>query len=192
MKTLSILAMSFLLLAVSPAHAEDKAAVSKPQAQSRLDEKTNQLMAELDENQVRQLQAIRNSHGTIRAVENVQTSVKSAVVACGSKNPDIKAAMSSRYDDWRMALRPTVKKAQDRLEKMVLLQSIGKPSEIRAYLKLFDDAAAQSVSGIKSVPITEKAECEKLITTMDKTQKDLIRLMTEQLNLDQDLKHKDL
>ena len=75
---------------------------------------------------------------------------------------------------------------------MVLLQSIGKPSEIRSYLKLFDDAAAQSVSDIKSVPITEKAECEKLVKNMDKTQADLIRLMTEQLNLDQDLKHKDL
>lgn len=197
MKTLSILVMSCLLLAGSPVSAaepvkEPAKEAAKETAQSRLDTKTKNLMATLDDNQTRQLQAIRNSHGTIRAVENVQASVRSAVTACGEKNPDLKAPISDRFNDWRMALRPTMKKAEDRLEKMILLQSIGKPSEIRAYLKLFDDAAAQSTAGIKTVPITEKAECEQLMKTMDKTQVNLNKLLVEQLGLDQDLKHKDL
>lgn len=192
MKSLTVILPCLLVLSLAFSPVQAQTAKPVETAQSRLDVRTKELMETLDRNQTSQLQAIRNAQGTIRAVEDVQGSVKRAVTACGEKNPEIKEAMTARYDDWRMALRPTLKKAQSKLEKMILLQSVGKPSEIRAYLKLFDDAVAERNSKITSVPVTEKTECEKLVASMDKTQADLIRLITEQLNLDQDLKQKDL
>lgn len=180
------LLLAFLLIASSPVHAADD------EPQSRLDARTKQLMENLDQNQLRQLGAIRESHGTIKAVENVQDSVKKAVAACIAKNPDMADQMNSRYDNWRRALRPTMKQAQGKLEKMILLQSFGKPSEVRSYLKMFDDAVAASYAKVKSVPITEKAECEKLIASMDKTEDQLIEMITKNLALDQPIQQKEM
>lgn len=180
------LLVALLLITSAPALAADDA------PQTRLDARTKALMEGMDENQLRQLAAIRESHGTIKAVENVQASVKSATASCASKNPEIKDQINSRYDNWRRALRPTMKQAQTKLEKMILLQSFGKPSEVRSYLKMFDDAIAESNARIKSVPISEKAECEKLIASMDKTEEDLIRLITRNLALDQPIQQKEM
>jgi hypothetical protein len=122
----------------------------------------------------------------------VQASVKKAVEACAAKNPDIKDRIRSRFDDWKLAIRPTLKKAESKLEKMILLQSFGKPSEVRSYLKLFDEAVAARDAAIKSAPITEKAECERLIRKMDETEQNLIKLLTESLSLNQPIIQKDL
>lgn len=178
--------VALLLITSTPVFAADDA------PQTRLDAKTEALMKDLNENQLRQLAAIRESHGTIRAVENVQLSVKNAVTSCAAKNPDIKDQINSRHDNWRRGLRPTMKQAQTKLEKMILLQSFAKPSEVRSYLKMFDEAAAESTARVKAVPITEKAECEKLVKSMDKTEEDLIRLITKNLALDQPIQQKEM
>jgi hypothetical protein len=189
MRLTGLLIAFFLMTAmpgVTPALAADNA------PQTRLDARTKALMEGLDQNQLRQLASIRESHGTIKAVENVQASVRNAVSACVAKNPDMKDQMNSRHDNWRHALRPTMKQAQSKLEKMILLQSFAKPSEVRSYLKMFDAAIAESNARVKAVPITEKAECEKLLKSMDKTEADLIRLITRNLALDQPLKQKEM
>jgi hypothetical protein len=186
MKMKWIALLSFMVLTAGSAHAAENT------AQTRLDNKTKTLMEKMDENQLRQLASIRTAHGTIRAVENVQDSVKKAVTACVAKNPDLQDRMTSRFDNWKLAIRPTLKKAQSRLEKMILLQSFGKPSEVRSYLKLFDEAVAARDAAIKSVPITEKAECERLIRKMDETEENLTKLLTESLSLDQPIMQKDL
>jgi hypothetical protein len=184
MKWMSLLGL-VMALAI-PAHAADET------AQARLDARTKALMEKMDENQLLQLASIRTAHGTIRAVENVQDSVKHAVDSCAKKNPDIEDRIESRFDNWKLAIRPTLKKAESKLEKMILLQSFGKPSEVRGYLKLFDEAVAARDAAVKSVPITEKAECERLIGKMDETEGSLIKLMTESLSLDQPILQKDL
>lgn len=178
--------LAMLIAAAAPVLAADDA------PQTRLDARTKALMEKLDDNQVRQLAAIRESHGTIKAVENVQASVRNAIQSCSAKNPEIKDQLNSRHDNWRRALRPTMKQAQSKLEKMILLQSFAKPSEVRSYLKLFDDAIAESNSRFKAVPITDKAECEKLVKSMDKTEEDLIRLITKNLALDQPIQQKEM
>ncbi len=182
---LLITAVAMMVVSVPVFAAEDT-------AQSRLDAATKKLMEGLDKNQALQLAAIRESHGTIKAVENVQASVKKAVESCAAKNPDLKDQINSRHDNWRRALRPSLKQAQGKLEKMILLQSFGKPSEVRKYLRMFDEAVAARDAKVKSVPISEKAECEKLIKSMDKTEADLIRLITKNLALDQPLQQKEM
>lgn len=187
MLRLTGLLLAILMIATLPIQAAPDEDV-----QSKLDARTKQIMEGLDQNQLRQLGAIRESHGTIKTVENVQDSVKKAVAACTAKNPEIADQMNSRFDNWRRALRPTMKQAQSKLEKMILLQSFAKPSEVRSYLKMFDDAIAASYAKVKSVPITEKGECEKLTASMDKTEDQLIKLITENLALDQPLQQKEM
>lgn len=181
-----IFVLGLVMALAVPAQAADET------AQARLDARTKTLMENMDENQLLQLASIRTAHGTIRAVENVEDSVKKAVSSCAEKNPDMKDRIQSRFDNWKLAIRPTLKKAESKLEKMILLQSFGKPSEVRGYLKLFDEAVAARDAAIKSVPITEKAECERLIGKMDETEESLTKLMTDSLSLDQPILQKDL
>lgn len=167
--------------AATPEKAKDDNAVT------RLDEATTAITKDLDKNQLLQFRAIETSYRTIRAVEDVQLSVSTAVDACGKKNPDMKADMDKRLMDWKGALRPVIKNGRDRLDKMVLLQGFNRPSVVRNYLKMFDEAILYRNQGIKSVPVTEKEQCQKLSDNMDKTQESLINLLTSTLGLNKEI-----
>lgn len=200
-----VLMMAILMgsVMVAPAFAADdsKPAASAPNpapvatpekakddnAVTRLDEATTAITKDLDKNQLLQFRAIETSYRTIRAVEDVQLSVSNAVSACGKKNPDMKEAMDKRLMDWKGALRPVIKNGRDRLDKMVLLQGFNRPSVVRNYLKMFDEAILYRNQGIKSVPVTEKEQCQKLTDNMDKTQDNLIKLLTDTLGLDKEI-----
>ncbi len=155
-----------------------------------LDNQTKSLLEGLDDAQKNELAAIRNSHGIIRAVEDVQASVQRGVLACGKANADLKDSLDERLSNWRAAIRPVMKQAQTKQEKMILLQNVAKPSVIRSYLKIFDEAVAFRNSAIKEVPVTERKECESLLKSMDGTQENLIKLLRENLALDGTVKIK--
>jgi hypothetical protein len=144
----------------------------------------------LDKNSLRQFAAIRNAHGTIRAVENVQGSLGRAAEACADKHPNELPNAKNDFEEWRLRLRPTMKEAEDRLEKMVLLQGYAKPSEVRTYLRLFDEAATERDKKIKAVPVTELDECKDMLENMKDKGRELDKLIRENLGLDVPLKQK--
>lgn len=159
---------------------------------TRLDESRAALTQGLAENLLRQFAAIDSGYGTIRAVENVQMSVGRAVKACTAANPDMETTMTERFEAWKDALRPVIKKARGKIDKMILLQGFAQPSQVRAHLRLFDAAIVYRNEGIVETPVSSKAECEKLLSSMDETQADIIRLMTESLALDKQIQVKGL
>ena len=103
----------------------------------------------------------------------------------------MKDGMSSRFEAWKDAVRPVMKDARKRLDKMILLQSFAQPSEVRAYLKKFDAAVIFRNQGVKAVPVKEKSACEALQKSMDKTQDNMAKMLTEALGLNSDLKTKE-
>lgn len=204
MKTLHLFCgMVALSCFVSPAFAVDEKQepvkdapikakeTTKDTPQTRLDAATDAMMKGLEENHLKQFSSIEYSHGTIRAVEDVQQSIARAVTSCSKANPDIKDSLSSRFEEWKEALRPVMQKARNKLDKMILLQGFAQPSQVRAYLKKFDAAVIYRNQGIKAVPVTDKKDCQKLQDSMNKTQNDLINLLTESLELNTQLKIKE-
>ncbi len=153
----------------------------------KLDARTTALLDKKSDNQIKQFEAIRAAHGIMKAVENVQSSLMRAVKSCGEKNPEMKEALSARLGDWRLSVRPSLQQGKSRLEKMILLQDVAKPSEVRAYLKLFDDAIAERDKNITAIPVSDKAACQRMLKEMDKSEKELPELLIENLGLDQDL-----
>ncbi|MFA7276309.1 MAG: hypothetical protein WC043_05860 [Pseudobdellovibrionaceae bacterium] len=175
------------------AEVDAPAAPSVPETPlTRLDESRAALTQGLAENLLRQFAAIDSGYGTIRAVENVQMSVGRAVKACTAANPDMETTMTERFEAWKDALRPVIKKARGKIDKMILLQGFAQPSQVRAHLRLFDAAIIYRNEGIVETPVSSKAECEKLLSSMDQTQADIIRLMTESLALDKQIQVKGL
>lgn len=174
----------FLALIFSCMGAPFPALAAEQTPLAALDAQTKSLLDGLDDEQKNELAAIRNSHGIIRAVEDVQASVQRGVFACGKANADLKDPMDKRLSGWRTAIRPVMKQAQAKREKLILLQHVAKPSVIRSYLKAFDEAIAFRNSGIKQVPVTERKDCESLLKSMDSTQENLIKLLKENLGLE--------
>ncbi|HRK96993.1 MAG TPA: hypothetical protein PLE43_00790 [Alphaproteobacteria bacterium] len=168
--------------------SDDKSDKKEQTPITRLDEATGFMLEGLDDNQILQFRAIEQTYRTVKAVEDVQLSVTRAVDSCSKENPDIKDQMSDRLRSWKDALRPTMKLAYKKLDKMVLLQSFTQPSSVRRYLKMFDEAIFYRNQGIKEIPVTKKESCLKLKDNMDKTEKSLDKLLVETLGLETTLK----
>jgi hypothetical protein len=177
-----LVVLAFLLVPSAAFAAEEITPIMK------LEAKTEEMLKGLDKNKTTQFSAIRNSHGTVRAVENVQSSIARAVKACGKANPDMKGDMDAQFESWKEALRPVMKDARAKLDKMIYLQGFARPSDVRAYLRQFDDAVEWRDAHVRAEPISSKDECEKLTKKMSKTQDDLIDLLKENLALDQQVK----
>lgn len=192
-----------LLLAMPVAYAEEenitpvtKAETAKPAPKAasvetpvtKWEKATDKLTLELKGNQLKQFAAIENSYRTIRAVDDVQMSVSRAVTSCSKANKDSAADYDAKYTVWKEALRPVMKDARAKLDKMVLLQDYAQPSQVRAHLKLLDAAVVYRNQGIKTVPVQEKSACDKLVENMDDTRDELVKLLTDTLALNKPLK----
>ncbi len=193
---LTFLSLSLLATAAGATEAPPAAkapAGSSPAATAaaKLDERGKKLMEGMDENQTMQFASIRTSYGTIRSVQNVQQSIDRAVKSCGEATPGIKDTMDDGFENWRMYIRPTMRKAESKLEKMIMLQTFARPSEVRSYLKLFDDTVAARDAEVKKVPVVNKEECIKLLKRMSETQQKMVELLNKTLYLDKPIKQKD-
>lgn len=177
--------LSCLLLLSAPSLAADKDKPVTPL--TKLDAATKKMLEGLNENQTKQFAMIRSASGIIRAVEDVEKTVEAANKSCGKQNPEFALTMDKRVGEWKDAVSPVMTNARERLNMMIKLQDFAKPVEVRNYLKKVDEAVAYKSRGAKSVPITEKKECKKLLGKMDDTQEDTIELLMESLELDKPL-----
>ena len=154
---------------------------------TKLDDATKKIMTGMSENHLRQLAAIRNTHGVIQAVDDVEDNLTAAVKNCSTLHQDLSGPLTGRFNAWRGTIDPIIEDARQRLNMMVKLQDFAKPEEARKYLKMVDDAVAYKARGVKAVPIKEHKECERLIDTLDDTEKDLKKSLVENLGLNRPL-----
>lgn len=190
LRVLSV-AILFGVLPFSAMAEEAKPVTTLPAPLEKLDVATKEIIKNLNDNQSKQFAAISNSYSVIRSVEDVQQSIARAVDSCSVANPTLKDGISNRFEGWKNAVRPVMKKARAKLDKMVLLQSFTQPSQMRAYLKLFDEAIIFRNQQLKPEPIQKAEDCQKLQSSMDETQTNLVNLITESLSLNSDLKVKE-
>lgn len=190
LRILSI-AVVFGLLPFSAMAADDEANPGATLPLTILESATKDMLKGLDENQAKQFLAITNSFSVIRSVEDVQQSISRAVESCSVAHPDLKIGISGRFETWKENVRPVMKRARTKLDKMVLLQSFAQPSEVRAYLKKFDEAIVYRNQKLKPAPIQKAEECKRLQTSMDATQNEMVNLITESLGLNADLRTKE-
>lgn len=185
---LGVLTGVMILSSSSVVLAEEKPEQKKETPVTRLDDMTTFMTKQMTDNQLLQFRAIEKSYRTIRAVEDVQTSIAKAVTSCGKSNPDIKDEMEKSLRDWKDGIRQTMKSAREKMDKMILLQDFTQPSSVRRYLKLFDEAVSYRNQEVESVPVSERDQCKKLEATMSGTKDQLIGLLTEELGLDKPIK----
>ncbi len=178
------LAILTLLMPLA-AHAD------KPQNPvEKLDAATKRMLEGLDKNQTMQFASIRDSHGVIRAVENVEKTLSEGAKSCAANNPDMVKTSASRFELWRSEIDPLIAKGKDRINQMARYQSFTRQSDIKNYLQLLDAAVAYKTRDVKTVPVKSKQECIAMLKKMDSTREDLKSLLITNLNLDKELVRK--
>ncbi len=180
---LAFLAAFAVLVCLSSAQV--RAADEEKQAKEIVELKTftDQITKNMSANELLQFRAIEQTYRTIRAVEDVDGAIASAVKSCGREHPDLKSQLNDDLMSWRAQLRPTMKDARLKLDQMVLYQSYDSPGNVRSYLKLFDRAAVAGAENIKPVPITQREECLKLEKSMNESEPKLKALLVDTLGL---------
>ncbi|PZP57413.1 MAG: hypothetical protein DI586_00545 [Micavibrio aeruginosavorus] len=184
---LRLVSLFLFLFSFSAAYAAEKETETPL---TKLEVASKKILDGLSENQTKQFAAIRHSHGVIRAVEDVRKNITKASESCSKHNPEFAVAMQKRVGEWQASIDPILKNAKERLDTMIKLQDFASPMETKSYLKKIDEAVAFKSKSMKSVPITEKKECKKLLGTMDDTDKDLKELLVQTLALDKPLEAK--
>ena len=179
-----MIARLFILLILVSGFQAYAAEAPKSTPLTRLNDATKKMLTGLDKNQTLQFAAIRNNHGIIRAVEDVEDNITSANTSCSKAHPEFANAMNTRVDQWKADIDPLLVQARDKLSTMIKLQDFAKPAEARGYLKQIDEAVAYKNRNLKLIPITDKEECRKLLVKMDDTQEDLKKLLVESMDLD--------
>ena len=182
--TLRFLIAAILLIVTVPALAKEPAPVTPL---TKLDAATEKMLKGLDKNQIAQFAAIRDSHGILQSVKDVEMHIGNAVKSCSDKNPSLANSIQQRYADWKKGLAPIIRDAKKRQTDMIEMQTYATPNNARQYLKLVDEAVAYKGRGIDYIPIDSEKECRKLIDKMDDTEANLQKLMVRHLRLDKDI-----
>lgn len=175
---------AFLIFTALPAQAKPNAPVTPL---TKLDAATEKMLKGLSENQVRQFAAIRDTHGILQAIKDVETHIEKAVQACSSKNPHMANEIQERFAGWKSGLAPILRDAKKRQSDRIKMQDYATPNNARQYLKLVDDAVAYKARGIRYIPIDSEKECKKLVEKMDDTERSLQKKLVQHLRLDQDI-----
>jgi hypothetical protein len=151
---------------------------------TRYKAETEALIESLSDTQAKKYYLIRNTHGIIRSVESVELIVEKAAKSCKKEHKGLGKEIENRFVEWKLALHPTMKSSEDRLEKLILMQDYAKPSDVKKHLKSFDLAANYGESLLEQVPASDAKSCEQLLKSMDATQGNLIRLLKETIGLE--------
>ena len=135
------------------------------------------LNEKLDEAGQKNFSLIYSNYNLVGTVKMVQGDVSTAIKKCGENNPDMKDKLDTRFKDWRGAIDPVIKQAEDKIDAMVKAQSYAKPKELRAIFSAIDDTRKKAQSRIEKIPVTTPEACGYLLEKMDETQESMLSLI---------------
>lgn len=139
------------------------------------------LLEDLPEINQKHFMTLYHTHNIVSVVKTVRHDIGKAVEACSEKNPDLADKMKTRFTQWQDKTSPILVEAEGNINNMIIAQDYAQPQEITAILNLANEVRAKGEASLNKVPVSTKEACEKLYTTMKKTQKDVIDMMRETL-----------
>lgn len=184
---LTALVMGVFAFPAVPMAQEAETETAEP-ADAGVSEKTRSAMVKVMEaakafsddltpEQKRHFGVLYGNYNLLKVVETVREDLGSAMEACGEENPDIKEKADVRYEAWTEAVDPVLEDAKANVANMIVAQDYARPREFDQFFKLVDEARAQHGKDVKKVPVTTLEACETMISKMDETQPNMIKLL---------------
>lgn len=156
---------------------QDPAMIAHQESVEKVYEMMAALSENLDEAGQKNFSLIYSNYNLVGTVKMVQGDVSTAIEKCGENNPDMKDKLDTRFKDWRGAIDPVIKQADDKIDAMVKAQSYAKPKELRAIFSAIDDTREKAQSRIEKIPVTTPEACGYLLEKMDETQESMLSLI---------------
>lgn len=179
-----LLAAVFMLASV---HNVLQAAEEAPEEVSEKEEKAMSVrekvadfIQDFDDASEQHFLALYGSYNMISVVEGVQEQLGDAVEQCVDANPDMKEALTTRYEEWNAAINPVLEDARGNVDNMIAVQEYTKPRKIRKLLK-FVDKKRKNDRDVETFPVTSVEGCEYMRKKMSDTQTNLTRLLESTL-----------
>ncbi|MCC6598069.1 MAG: hypothetical protein IT559_04710 [Alphaproteobacteria bacterium] len=186
MKKLAFIGILGALLTAGSAQAADEKKAAEPvtqdapaaaQKKNPVIEAAADFTKDFSDVEKRHFGVLYGNYNLVKVVETVQKDVGLAANKCGDTNPDMKAALDKRYEEWNAAIKPVMGEAEGNINNMIYAQDYAKPKEIKKFFKFIDKTRADRDKEVEKIPVTSKEACEHLLKTMDSTQASMIQLL---------------
>lgn len=141
----------------------------------------NALIDPLSQADKESIYILRQKHSIIRVIGVVERDIGNAVKSCAKANPDMKAGIEGRFDQWKKAVKPVIDTARKNLDAEIDKQEIVDRNEFKKVLKLNDEAFEYGDKMTVKDPVSSKEACEALVESMDDTEDDMIKLLQDTL-----------
>ena len=182
---------SCLTIFVAPvgyAHAQDgEAALTDEQQKAKdlmkaqndaLQERLNSVMNTLDQAQLTHFMVMYTNYNMFSVVKAVREDVGGAVGGCAKNNPDMADELNNRFARWEGSVGSSMKEVDDNIKSMSLAQDYISQNDLSAIFGMVDETRALNSSQFEKTPVTTPEACEFMMSKMDETQENMIRLLS--------------
>ncbi len=151
--------------------------LAKAQADA-LQERINGVMNELDQGEMTHFMVIYTNYNLYSVVKAVREDVKNAVGGCAKNNPAMADDLNNRYSRWEGSVGSSMKEVDDNIQSMALAQDYVSQNELKTIFSMIDEMRAMNSSQFEKTPVTTPEACEFMMSKMDETQENMIRLLS--------------
>lgn len=124
---------------------------------------------------------LREKYSIIKTIGIAEGDIGEAVKSCGKSNPDMKDKMEDRFKQWQGAVNPIIDTAKKQFDKDLAAQKVVDVKAAKNVFKLQDEAYAYNEKMTTKQYSTKKEHCESLLTSMDQTEDQMIKLLEQTL-----------
>lgn len=158
-----------------------KAAEERRAAAEETFGKINSIMLTLSEREQQHFFLAYNNYNLLETVKVVKEDVGKAIDKCSENNPDMKDALNDRYKDWTKAIDPMLKESKAVFDNMMLAQEYISKKEQKEVFGLVDKTRDKTNNQIEKIPVTTPEACEYLMSKMDETQDNMLKILRSTL-----------
>ncbi len=166
---------------VSESDASKKANdLAKAQADA-LQDRMSDVMKRLDEAELTHFMVMFTNYNMYSVVKAVREDIKNAIDGCSKNNPEMEEDLRSKFATWDTNVGDSMKEVDANIKSMGLAQDYISQNELAMIYGLVDETRSKNSSQFEKTPVTTPEACEFMISKMDETQENMIRLLSATL-----------
>lgn len=146
-----------------------------------LRDKVNGVMKGLNESELTHFMVMHTNYTMYSVVKAVRYDVSNAVDGCVKNNPDMADDLRNKFADWEKNVGGSMKEVDANIKSMGIAQDYISQNELNSIFNLIDETRASNSSQFEKTPVTTSEACEFMMSKMDETQENMIRLLAATL-----------
>ena len=143
-----------------------------------LQDRMSGIMKGLDEAELTHFMVMFTNYNMYSVVKAVRNDISNAVDGCSKNNPEMEEDLRAKFTKWDTNVGGSMKEVDSNIKSMALAQDYISQNELNLIYGLVDETRALNSSQFEKTPVTTPEACEFMISKMDETQENMIRLLS--------------